>query len=552
MSTLFDILSIILVIPIATIIFDASSSGVLSNLLVSLENFQIFSDKKNFLLVFIIIFVIKTFLTIFIYRYISKIRLDLKAKLRIDLINKYNLTEYNTFRQKLSSHHIQTITSAVSVFSNCLMSFLRIISESIIILFIILYLVFLDSKLILTVLPIFILFVLINHIIFKKRLINLGNFVNKTSKDVIQIVTDFVKGIKEIKISKKESFFISVFKKKADDLAKNELSFEVILFTPRYFLEVFFIILIIGFLFVNFNILSTGESEKYIILLASYLYATLRLLPSISIIARMTSILNNGVNFVESLYNDLVSESPKDVISRLSNDENIKKWQFKNLEFKDVSFSYNKKDLVLNKLNLEINSAESILITGPSGSGKSTTVDLILGFFKPVSGEILVNKNNTDIIKFINNSYYISQNKFLFNGTIFNNIVLDKNKSSYKDLNDEEKVIFDKALKISRLEEIVNNKIEKLDFYIGEGGNNLSGGQRQRISIARSLYSNREILIFDEATSELDKNLEEEIFFELSKLSKIGKTIIVISHSNVIGKYFNKIFKLQNGSINNY
>lgn len=234
LSTLFDILSIILVIPIATIIFDASSSGVLSNLLVNLENFQIFSDKKNFLLVFIIIFIIKTFLTIFIYRYISKIRLDLKAKLRIDLINKYNLTEYNTFRQKLSSHHIQTITSAVSVFSNCLMSFLRIISESIIILFIILYLVFLDSKLILTVLPIFILFVLINHIIFKKRLINLGNFVNKTSKDVIQIVTDFVKGIKEIKISKKESFFISVFKKKADNLAKNELSFEVILFTPRY------------------------------------------------------------------------------------------------------------------------------------------------------------------------------------------------------------------------------------------------------------------------------------------------------------------------------
>jgi len=105
-STLFDILSIILIIPIAAIIFDASSSGILSDLLKSLENFQIFNDKKNFLIVFLIIFIIKTFLTIFIYRYISRIRLELKAKLRIDLINKYNLTEYSSFRQKLSSHHI--------------------------------------------------------------------------------------------------------------------------------------------------------------------------------------------------------------------------------------------------------------------------------------------------------------------------------------------------------------------------------------------------------------------------------------------------------------
>ena len=132
----------------------------------------------------------------------------------------------------------------------------------------------------------------------------------------------------------------------------------------------------------------------------------------------------------------------------------------------------------------------------------------------------------------------------MFNETIFNNIVLDKNKSNYQDLNNDEKIIFKKALKISRLEEIVNSKTEKLDFLIGEGGNNLSGGQRQRISIARSLYSNRQILIFDEATSELDKHSEKEIFSELVNLTKSGKTIIVISHSNIVEKYFDKTIKL--------
>ena len=79
----------------------------------------------------------------------------------------------------------------------------------------------------------------------------------------------------------------------------------------------------------------------------------------------------------------------------------------------------------------------------------------------------------------------------------------------------------------------------------------MSGGQRQRISIARSLYSNRQILIFDEATSELDKNLEEEIFSDLNKLTKKGKTIIVVSHSNVIEKYFDFILYLEDGSKKN-
>ena len=136
----------------------------------------------------------------------------------------------------------------------------------------------------------------------------------------------------------------------------------------------------------------------------------------------------------------------------------------------------------------------------------------------------------------------------MFNDTIFNNVVLDKNKISYKDLDNYEKEVFDNALKISRLEQIVKNKNEGLNFLIGEGGSNLSGGQRQRISIARCLFSDRKILVFDEATSELDKDLEEKIFSDLNKLTKNGKTIIVVSHSNVIEKYFDRTIHLKDGS----
>ena len=146
---------------------------------------------------------------------------------------------------------------------------------------------------------------LINHLLFRKQVRRIGRFVNKASKDIIQIISDLVKGIKEIKISKKETFFTSIFKSRALNLAKDQLTYEVILFTPRHLLEIFFISLIIGFIFFNFNILSNEGTEKYIIFLASYLYAAMRLLPSISIIARMTSMLNNGIDYTENVYNDL-------------------------------------------------------------------------------------------------------------------------------------------------------------------------------------------------------------------------------------------------------
>ena len=148
------------------------------------------------MVLFLVLFFIKTYLTIYIYRYLTKIKLDLQAKLRVDLINKYHSTKYDILNKKQSSHYIQTITNAVAVYSNCLMSFLRIMSESIVILFILAYLIFLNPKFISTILPIFILFIFINHLLLKKKLVKLGSFVNSTSKNIIQIISDLIKGIK--------------------------------------------------------------------------------------------------------------------------------------------------------------------------------------------------------------------------------------------------------------------------------------------------------------------------------------------------------------------
>ena len=188
----------------------------------------------------------------------------------------------------------------------------------------------------------------------------------------------------------------------------------------------------------------------------------------------MTSNINNAIVSTESIHDDLFGQTKDKYIAHQSN-KKTKNWDFKKLEFRKVSFYYKPDEIVLNNLNLEIQSSSSTLITGPSGCGKSTTIDLLLGFFKPSSGKILVNESESEIAELRDNTYYTSQNKFLFNQTIFNNIVLDENKSNYKDLNNDEKINFNKSLELSRLDKIIDNKTEGLDFYIGESGNNLSG-----------------------------------------------------------------------------
>ena len=210
---------------------------------------------------------------------------------------------------------------------------------------------------------------------------------------------------------------------------------------------------------------------------------------------------------------------------------------FQQIEFSNVSFSYNNQQTIFKNISLKIKSKEFIGIVGSSGSGKTTLLNLIIGFFKPNNGEIIKNKKKSDsynIKKWYEIIGYIPQRIYLIDDTLINNIKLSRNKNV-----DQKKLKM--SLKGSELEKEISNKKIFLNKKIGQNGSLLSEGQRQRLSIARALYHDRQILILDEATSSLDKENEKKILKTISKLKKY-KTIIMVTHNTDNLEMFDRVF----------
>lgn len=194
------------------------------------------------------------------------------------------------------------------------------------------------------------------------------------------------------------------------------------------------------------------------------------------------------------------------------------------INYKNVSFSYDENEHVLNNVNINIERGQTVAFVGPSGAGKSTICNLLPRFYEINDGEILIDEINIKNIKISSlrsNIGIVQQDVFLFNGTIKDNILYGNFKAT------EEEVI--EAAKKANAHRFIMNMSNGYETNIGERGVKLSGGQKQRISIARSFLKNPPILILDEATSSLDNKSEKIIQRSLKKLSK-GRTTLVIAH----------------------
>ena len=167
----------------------------------------------------------------------------------------------------------------------------------------------------------------------------------------------------------------------------------------------------------------------------------------------------------------------------------IEKVPIEDIQFKNVNYNYkNQKDFVFNNLNLQINSGDCVGVYGKSGSGKSTFVNLISFLLYPKSGEITVNNENFEISKQIiqNNIGYVSQNTFIFEGSVRDNIIFGRNTTGSNE-NLSKKI--ENSIRLSNLSDFINSLNHKTESILSENGNNLSGGQKQRLGIARALFN---------------------------------------------------------------
>ena len=240
--------------------------------------------------------------------------------------------------------------------------------------------------------------------------------------------------------------------------------------------------------------------------------------------------VNKYVDFLE-VKDDLMLESGK-LIKKLDG----------KIEFKNVSFGYDDRKKVIDNLSFKIKSNSSVAFVGESGSGKSTIIKLIMGLIKYDDGEILIDNERLSDLNL--NSYYdyvsyVSQDVLIFDGTLRENLVFDK------DVSDSE--ILD-VLKLVCLDKFYLGLENGLDTEVGEKGIKMSGGERQRVAIARLFFDESRIVILDEATSAMDNITEKKVMGNI--LSKLGnKTIIIIAHRIDTIKDVDKIYVLNDGVI---
>lgn len=231
-----------------------------------------------------------------------------------------------------------------------------------------------------------------------------------------------------------------------------------------------------------------------------------------------------GNSYSADLLNDLESEQEETyVIEQQPIDFQ------KMISIRSLSFSYDKKVEVLNNFSLDIHKGDFIGFRGESGSGKSTLFHLLLGFIQPDRGGIYIDDVELTPERqtaWRNKIGYVSQQLFMIEGTLLDNIAM----SSEKEIIDRARVEY--AVRLASLDTFIKTMPQGIDTLVGEGGCLLSGGQRQRLGIARALYKQAEILMFDEATSSLDETTEHAINDAIVRLSEEcpGLTLLVISH----------------------
>ncbi len=214
------------------------------------------------------------------------------------------------------------------------------------------------------------------------------------------------------------------------------------------------------------------------------------------------------------------------------------------IKLKNLSFAYpDSSELALDNVNLKINSGCVTALIGPSGGGKTTVARMIYRHYDPQKGEVLLDDNSLkkyDLYAFRSSIAIVPQEVEIFNSSVSENIAYANSSASSKEIK--------AAARIANAEEFIDKLADGYDTLVGERGIKLSGGQRQRVGIARAILANPKVLIFDEATSNLDSYSEKLIQDAMEKISK-GRTMIIIAHRFSTIKKADKIVVLENGKV---
>ena len=514
-------LSVISVVPIADFFLDSSLTNANFVTIYYIKILNYLGIQPSLIIFFgffILTNLLKSISSTLISYGVLRIRFKVIESFTYNLLDKLLSVQWKFYLKHSSGKILNTYTQEIKKISGALKDFCLQIAFMLKLLTYLIVPIFLDYKITL------ITFILAG--LFSIPFLLIGKFTHELGKKDVEKSNNLYFGINETLQAAKliitfvrKNIVMDENRKKYQDLYKTQMKNQILdiiisnLYPP------------LSLLAVGIAITTSIQTSDNLPALAAILWSLLAALPNLSSIVRGNAILQNLIPSFKQF-----KELEADASKNKERDGGIEFTEIINqIEFKNVEFSYKENEKILDNINFKIKKNTVTALVGTSGSGKSTIVDLLIGLHMPKRGKIYLDKKDMKDINI--NSYrekisIISQDTFLFNTSIYENLKWADPNASEKDI--------EEVLEITNSKEFIDKFENGKHTKVGERGVNLSGGQKQRISIARGLLKKPSLLILDEPTSSLDSVSEELINKSIEKISKKITTLIIAHRISTI------------------
>lgn len=493
-----------------------------------------FDSNINFVISFgillVIFYLVRGIFNVFYFHLLARFSQGRTHILAYRLFENYLGMTYHQFINRNSSELSKMIINETNYLTVIISSFLLIISEIFVIVFIYSAMIYVNWKITL----IMTIFLFLNALFLvktiSKKIKIQGKKREEFQKRFYEIINSTFGNYKIIKLQSNDNLIMNRFYDASINYTKSNIRSETLTSFPRIFLETIgfgLIALVVLYLVFKYQ----SDISSLLGILSMFVLGLYRLMPSVNRILSSYNLIMYNHRALDLIHNDLMYDGENLGDKKISFNHNI--------NLKNINFGYSENKIVLKDINLDIKKGEKIAFIGPSGSGKSTLVDIIIGLYRPISGQIFVDNSIIDesnIKDWRKKVGYIPQSVYLFDGTVAENIAFGKefDENNIKEVLEKAKIL-----------DFLETHQDGIHTFVGEGGIKLSGGQKQRIAIARALYQEPEILVLDEATSALDEEIEKEIMDEIYEISQ-NKTLIIIAHRLSTINRCEKVYKIEN------
>jgi ABC-type bacteriocin/lantibiotic exporter with double-glycine peptidase domain len=475
-------------------------------------------------------FIVKSGLSIYIQKIILKIIYAIGRQATLDEAEAV-LSGKIDFNNTSSSHQITRLFNLAFYLPDAILTaFFQLIAESLIGFLVVFMAWWITGNSLLIVLGVLLPPITVIFYFIRIRIRKNGEQINATSPMLYRSINDIVHGSIDINLAQKQAHFLERIASYTNKVQQHKSSTALLgtQVTLRV-VEVTVALALLVFVFLQQVIFKNGTDT--LLQLSVFGVLAFRILPSLNRILGALNQLNNFAFVLEQLAENNKSKTAL---------RNSNKVVFEQLQVLGLTFGYAGQSVLWGNLNFSLKKGDILGISGPSGCGKSTLLKVLCGFEGSFSGEMVLNDTlicKNGLVDCVSLSF-VKQEVYLIQGTIAQNIAM-----SYDTQWKDEAII--KALEQAELYNWAKQLPLGINTQVGELGNLISGGQKQRLAIARALYHQAELLLFDEATRALDEESEQSILLTLKELANAGKTIIIVSHSPQVLAYCNSIVELK-------